>query len=186
MPNSPKSKIPPTKILVLVHPGSACGSTDMSLGLSTGAAERQGLIQDLNSQSPQALVILEGLFNNELSWPKYLDLGQAITSLTTRTKDAGGQVFRRTAPDPTQMLVIRRLVSEQKWHPSHITFDLTGAWTNSEDPGSGCVNSVALALRKMGFTATIRDSAVDEVANGQRDWLDTLEAKPKTSSRKLR
>ena len=68
-------------ILVLVHPGSACGSADMNLGKFEARAARAELAYELDYWHGTLLVI-DGELSDELPW--YPQLDRAITECLAR------------------------------------------------------------------------------------------------------
>jgi hypothetical protein len=101
----------PEKILVIVHPGSACGSADFNYGSRSAAdAERNGLIHEWNNWQGGAIVI-DGELSDEL--PDYPELNAALTGVVDRAKAAGRTSIREYGQDPAQMQVIRKVVKEK-------------------------------------------------------------------------
>ena len=147
------------EILVVVHPGSACGSADFNLGNQLAGQCRRMLISDIAVWNG-GIIILDGKLSSELNQPKYRNLGQVLRDSLSRAKTAKQIAIRRMADDPEQMRIMRQIVVEKNFSPENTRFQLTGAWIHSSD-GGGCVNSVADVLRQAGFAVQVRPSALD-------------------------
>jgi len=77
----------PRKILVIVHPGSCCGSADMNLGRYEAGALRDYLADTVNAWRGPVLVI-DGNLSDELAQTAYESLGRAIKNALRRAKYA--------------------------------------------------------------------------------------------------
>lgn len=147
-----------TTVLIVVHPGSACGSADFNLG-SYGAEARAFLIQDLQHWSG-GVIVIDGDLSNELAMPRFRPLDQAIKAALSQAAAKGAIAVRRAGNDPAQGRVVRQIIKQLGLLPTMTKFSLTGAWVQSSDDG-GCVADVHRVLMRMGFTADVRDSALD-------------------------
>jgi hypothetical protein len=134
-------------LLILVHPGSACGSADFNLGRSVAKAERQGLITDLNN-SNGGLLVVDGDISDEL--PRYPALKGAIDEALARAKSRGliaQRVFAcdmKTTNWPTK---VKKMVQNMQLDPQ-TPIEVTGAWVDGE---TGCVVAVYQTLQSLGF-----------------------------------
>lgn len=126
-------------ILVLVHPGSACGSADFNLQLEAGPY-REALAAEIHEWQHDILIV-DGQLSDELE--HYAVLGLAIQNAVERD---GRRVVRERACDFTAddwpTLVRTRFDAEWPGGPHRVV--LTGAWYG--DDGHGCINAVAEAL----------------------------------------
>lgn len=145
-------------VLVLVHPGSACGSANFNLGRDEARAARQGLTRGINTWDGDFLVI-DGALSSELS--SYPMLEESILKALARSA-AAGHVAERAygcdSEDYDQTKCIQDLVRRHGYSPSEATFEVTGAWLHPEK--EGCVGSVIQTLEALGFKATPCDHAV--------------------------
>ena len=144
-----------SKILVLVHPGSACGSAAFNIGRQAANEARDGLCHELRTWTG-GVIVLDGELSDEL--PSYPELQSQIDAAVQRATTAGQVSIRRMADDPDQVDEIRRIVNELGAHTA--TYVVTGAWYHSID-GGGCVGSVLDALRDVGASAELSDYAID-------------------------
>jgi hypothetical protein len=145
-------------VLVVVHPGSACGSADFNYG-SREIAEscRQRLIEEWDNWAGGAIV-LDGALTDEL--PNYVELSRALQDLLTRAEASNSIALRLEAPDPEQEGILEAALQEIQ--PSkHLTaFVVTGAWLY---PGHlGCVGGVYRALQSKGYRAILSPAALRE------------------------
>lgn len=148
----------PQNLLVIVHPGSACGSADFSCGKYDAQAQREGLTRSIASWNEGGVIVLSGAFDGEMKLPRYAALGAAITGALARAKSSGQIAIKKRAYDPAQVTMIQKIMAELKL-PPETRIEVTGAWTGHQE--EGCVDSVAQALHKMGYTkAFISDDAI--------------------------
>lgn len=146
-------------VLIIVHPGSACGSADMNLGRENADIQRCDMICSINEWRGGVLVI-DSDFSDELSGfgmrREWQELGNAIDQALSRASQAGGvsgRIVGNDASDFTQMEAAVQLVHDYGLTPSKTPITLTGAWVH--DNGDGCVNSVRDALGPLGFEPQI-------------------------------
>jgi hypothetical protein len=161
MSNAHKSE--KTTVLILVHPGSACGSANYNLGSQLGSAYREQLAGDLSRWTGDMLVIDGGL-SEELKEPDFQNLGQAIKEALGRCRSAGFRTRRSWGCDntpPHQADRIRSWTEDGTLDPAKMRVSLTGAWYNED--GGGCVGDVETALKAAGFEVDVRDSVVCEL-----------------------
>jgi len=143
------------KILVLVHPGSACGSATSNIGRQSANEARDGLCHELRTWTG-GVIVLDGELSDEL--PSYPELQSQIDAAVQRAASAGQVSIRRMADDPDQVDEIKRIINELGTHTA--AYVVTGAWYQSND-GGGCVGSVLDALRGAGSDAELSDYAID-------------------------
>lgn len=144
-------------VLVVVHPGSLCGSANFNLGRSQAQDVRAGIVEELQSW-PGGVVVIDGSLSDELS--QYRDLQAAIDDALKRAKSAGAVSVRLMGSDDQdfdQVEAIRQVVAEIG-DVSSFEFDVTGAWYHPEDE-SGCIGAVTEALRELGASAFVSESA---------------------------
>lgn len=145
-------------ILVIVHPGSACGSADFNLGTNAAKA-RKLLINDI-AHWHHGVIVIDGELSDELTHPSNQPLHRAINLALARARDLKLTSIRQYGHDPDQVQVIQQVIKQLSLLPKNARFLLTGAWLHSRD-GGGCVGSVHQALSEMNFCAVVRDSALD-------------------------
>lgn len=138
-------------VMVLVHPGSACGSADFNLG-DEAAPLRDALASEIMKWKGDVF-ILDGELSDELD--HYATLGLAVQAC----KDTSDQhVVREMACALTMEnwvdVAMKRFEAEWPGGPHRIL--LTGAWT--EPDKSGCVDAMAEALG--GHDITISQNAL--------------------------
>lgn len=150
--------------LVVVHPGSCCGSADFNLGRYEASGEREYLATFLERWDGPVIVIDGGL-SDEL--PDYPTLNAALLSALARAKDAGQASMRVYGCDEEerrhQAAATRRLIKRGVLR-ADVPVRLTGAWVGGDSADdTGCVNSVAKVLREAGIPWRIDDSAIREL-----------------------
>lgn len=173
-------------ILVIVHPGSACGSANFNIGLTNARSARDDLTCELNEWTG-AVVVIDGDFSDELSgYPRY---DQAIKNSLSRAKDAGLMSLRLQGDDPDQIKRIEEVMQTMGGETcSRSLFTVTGAWYDNED-GGGCVGSVVDKIRSLGARSCVSSSAVrydvdeascgaDEMDEGTDSEDDPTPSKP--------
>lgn len=152
-------------VLVIVHPGSACGSASYTLGYRVAQEYRERIARNLDRHAGDTLV-LDGFLSDEL--PEHPVLEQAIQRAVARTKysmrqyacDADGVHFTVLLPE---------IIRASAWNdPDRFRFDLTGAWYFADDR-SGCVNGVRTVLREMGFEVAVLVSAMPDPDGNEVD-----------------
>lgn len=74
-----------SRVLVVVHPGSCCGSATALLGSSLASACRKDLVQELDEWTGD-LLVMDGFLSDEL--PDYPALDQAIKRALDRAPNA--------------------------------------------------------------------------------------------------
>jgi hypothetical protein len=97
------------KIMVVVHPGSACGSADFNIGFMLAQKYRRALCGRLERWLG-GLVILDGELSDELS--SYPALKDALEETFARASAGGRVAIRSPAEDPDQVEISRRLFKD--------------------------------------------------------------------------
>lgn len=147
-----------TQILVVVHPGSACGSANFNLGRSLADGSRDVLADEINTWRG-GIVIIHGSLSDEL--PGYPRLKEALDGALERTRVEhlpSVEISGDDEADINQVAAIRQWAKGKPWRMAPV-FTVTGAWYHPED-GGGCVGSVVDELRRLGHPAEVSDSAV--------------------------
>jgi hypothetical protein len=99
-------------VLIVVHPGSACGSADFHMGRSLADDCRQLLIKRLDAWQSH-VVILDGELSDELT--DYPAFNEALDNVMRRASDMGKFTERRLADDPDQVQVAQRIFGAKQW-----------------------------------------------------------------------
>lgn len=127
--------------MVLVHPGSACGSADFNLG--DGAAELRNALAREVMEWEHDLLVIDGELSDELE--HYPVMGIALDNASDR-RDR--RIVRLVACDLTlddwPSAVAHRFSSDWPGGPHDVT--ITGAWLHED--GGGCVNAVAQVISR--------------------------------------
>ncbi len=162
-------------ILIVVHPGSACGSANFNLGRNLADGCREVLTNDILAwQGP--IIVIDSDLSSDLEDPRFADLGAAIAEATERARAAGRLGLRVVGSDDTlpgednQSQAISGVVACYQLSPDQHRFEVTGCWYDPEED-YGCVNDVRDTLAAAGFDTSIRDSAIslDEEVDEQDD-----------------
>ncbi len=148
-------------LLIVVHPGSCCGSADFNCGDSAAEAAREILAGDLDDWAG-ALAVIDGDLSSELRLRKYRGLGAALEGALERAAAAGQPAIRIRGGDEDefdQVAAALSLAESLGLASGAWKVEVTGAWY---DPAGseGCVNSVVEALAATGVSTTVRPSAV--------------------------
>lgn len=179
-------------VLILVHPGSLCGSADYNIGRLNACAARDEIASQLNGWNGR-LLVLDGALSDEL--PSYRQLNEAIRQAVARCSTATGFGRRVDADDPDHSEIAVRHLREARIPLSTEVF-VTGAWYHPGNDG-GCVNGAFDALKAAGYRkASIDDSAcsIDQGddednqldADENDDDEDVIGEKPTTTARAAR
>lgn len=140
-----------SSIMIVVHPGSACGSADFNLG-KDAPAMRGALAREISAWRDD-IMIVDGVLSDEL--PHYALLDVAIVNASDRP---GRRLVRHRACDADgaawPQSAAERFSAEWPGGP-HLVM-LTGAWAEAD--GSGCVNAVARAIS--GHAVTVSTNAL--------------------------
>lgn len=156
------------EVLVIVHPGSACGSANDHYGSrNTANGVRDGLIYEWNAWQG-GVIVIDGEFSDEL--PRYPALNAALSGVLARAKQRGLISIRRYGHDPDQIRVINALLKKLKIPADQVRFNVTGAWYYNDS--EGCVTSVYDAITSMGYKASISDFALTGKWDADEDEWD--------------
>lgn len=149
-------------VLILVHPGSACGSANFNLGKQAANAAREGLCIELQQWSG-GVVVLDGDLSDELC--DYPELRQQINDALHRAAARGATSIRCMANDPDQVAASQEIA--QSLDPD-THFWVTGAWYQSSD-GGGCAGSVLAALQALDRRVDLSDYVIDLDCDDEAD-----------------
>ncbi|WP_298843046.1 hypothetical protein [uncultured Salinicola sp.] len=119
-------------VLVVVHPASACGSADFSMGDIEAAEARYALGRTIHQWKGPA-VVFDNEFNDELA--TYGQIGLAISGLEDVRRS------HACASDPMWIDIARQAIGATDG--DH--FLLTGAWHHPDDR-SGCIDAISCML----------------------------------------
>ena len=140
------------KTLVVVHPGSACGSADFNLGGVEAAQARERLSNTVFKWTGPVLVI-DGELSDELAI-------YALPALALINKEDAGSTERTMACALTSDDWVEKaclFISERVNPETEIL--LTGAWHQKEDR-KGCIDAVEKNLNEMGYRTEISACAL--------------------------
>lgn len=157
------------KVLILVHPGSACGSADFNLGRNAARDARQRLIDELNGWSG-GVVVIDGLLSSDLLDSKFSPLNDALLGVIDRAEIEGlesRRIYGCDSDDHDQVQAIEQCAHEIGVTAHGMEFFVTGAWFNGK--GGGCVGSVLGELRRLGLRACVLESAIMEDVDDDAD-----------------
>jgi hypothetical protein len=181
----------PNQLLIIVHPGSACGSADMNLGRDNADMQRLEM-QMLVEGWEGGIVVIDGDLSEELTpnygrhaWEQW---GLAINAALEKAQENGHMSLRVMGDDGgmselNQMEAVSKLVKDYGLTKKNTAITLTGAWV--DDEGGGCVHSVREELEQFGFKPRIED-AMDldfETAEDELDEEDEPETAPQHGRR---
>jgi len=149
-------------ILVVVHPGAACGSADFVLGSWDAADARDNLIREANKWEGGVIVLQDSAMHETgqaglESWERW---GDALKALVSRAKASGLVAIEQPAYNetpPHHDEVIRALLANPKNRGTN--YVVTGAWVFSDESG-GCVLDVYSAIIRLGYKAEISEDAL--------------------------
>lgn len=121
-------------ILIVVHPGSLCGSMDFNLGFHQAGKLRRLIIDELNNHNGN-LIILDEHLSEELN--SYEMLNQALLNCLRRSA-CHGLSIRAFAQDPDHGDICASIL---KSHAVNLDANIvvTGAWFDINNR-FGCVN----------------------------------------------
>jgi hypothetical protein len=139
------------RTLIVVHPGSVCGSADFNLGGVKAAQAREKLSNTLFSWKGDVLVI-DGELSRELDY-------YPLPSLAIKNKSDTGKVKRTIACSLNDENWVEKacgFISKNVTQETPVL--LTGAW-HEQNGESGCINAIEKILNDMGYKTTISDCA---------------------------
>lgn len=131
--------MPDQPLLIVVHPGSLCGSLDMHCP-DSAEATRASIAAEI-TKWPGPVIVVDGDLTDELAFGRYRKLGRAVDSVLYRTFGAATDLGLERAA--------QRCVKKFQMKPG-TPITVTGAWA---DRNSGCVTTVVDALLALGLTA---------------------------------
>lgn len=143
------------EILVIVHPGSACGSADFNLGVFSAENARDDLMGAIEAWNGP-VVVVDGELSDEL--PRYRLLDEAILKALARAGANGARVMACDSWGETH-LAAERAIKVLGLDPAKDRVVVTGCWFDPSG-SSGCVNAVEKDFLARGFGARIDLSAV--------------------------
>jgi hypothetical protein len=125
-----------SRITILVHPGSCCGSADMHCDDAANA--RAGILKEL--EGADAAIVVFGHFTDELIYGRYRDILKA-------SRSCHGWTY--SSPMEKDLITCGRQMARAF---PHAEFSITGAWA-----GDACVDTIAHGI---GARASISHSAL--------------------------
>lgn len=153
--------------MIIVHPGSACGSADMNLGRDN-ASEQRVWLQLAIDQWDGPVAVIDGELSDELDGfrHEWCELGRAIDRCLDRARQQGLPGIRIMGCDNSSFgpAAAAAQIASTLGLTADCDISLTGAWYHSSD-GSGCVGAVKDALEELGLSSTLVDP-VDMDADG--------------------
>ncbi len=147
------------EVMVVVHPGSACGSADFNMGEAQARECRARLVGDLDAWSG-AVAVVDGSLSEELGDRRYRGLGAAVDAALARAGAERATVWACDEEGLTERAA--GLVAEALGLATERdVVALTGAWY---DPvrGHGCVNAVMEGFEALGFDVRVLPGAVSD------------------------
>ena len=148
------------EILVVVHPGSACGSGNANIGKHEARSYRESMTSDLNEWNA-GVIVIDGFLSDEL--PDYPEFDRAIKDALSNARRRKFISRRANGCDNSDKNAddrIREIVTKMGDAAKECTFTVTGAWYHNPKEQTGCVNGVLNVLEEMGCTAWLADSAM--------------------------
>lgn len=166
-------------LLIVVHPGSCCGSADFNCGDEAAEDARDILADDLDEWTG-AVAVIDGDLSSDLRQRKYREFGAAIEGALERAAAAGLPAIRIRGGDEDefdQVAAALSLCGSLCLASSAWKVEVTGAWYDPSG-SEGCVNSVVEALAKAGVSAAVRPSAVMLDVDQPQDGESPAAARP--------
>jgi hypothetical protein len=168
---TPPQPLPVIPLLVLTHPGSACGSADSLLGRYDARSSRDGLSHELERWDGHILVV-DGELSDEISM--YMTYNRALEHALHRAKGAGlisARVFACDNLTPNWPTKVAKAVKAMRL-PTDNPIVVSGAWFVPNEQ-YGCVNATDRALGRAGYTnIRISDYVVVDPMGGSEDDED--------------
>lgn len=153
----PFAPSPKEEALIIVHPGSMCGSADMNIGKDLARASREDVIRDIKNWTGD-IVVIDSFLSDELKGTSLgIALEEAICSARAAGK-MGHRVFGCDNLEPSIEDGVKQVVAGLQLENLD-RVSLTGAWYDPDDE-SGCVNEVRRLLNFHGVVCDVLDSAV--------------------------
>lgn len=170
------------EVLVIVHPGSACGSANFNIGRFEARAARDALVYALDHWTG-GVIVIDGALSDEL--PDYPALDLAIQHALERSLANKVISHRMKGDDPDHVPRIIEFVQGNAHELKSAVYSVSGAWSHPEENTGlmgGCVGSTVQALLKLGCTTTFHESAVELPSLDDEDG-DTEANSPKPEQR---
>lgn len=171
-------------VLILVHPGSACGSADFNLGRSEAEAARERLCEDLDEWHG-SLIVIDSSLSDEIAWRPHLcnAIRRALSRADPEDRNRthlpappdlpSEEQLRDSCPEagfalriwgcddvgPHHAETVALLLKSGIFDPGRASLSITGAWYDP-DGDEGCVNAVAAGLRQAGLDPVLLPGAV--------------------------
>ena len=123
-------------MLVVVHPGSACGYADFNLGLIEGAIARERLTRTIMRWGEQ-IIVIDGELSDELK--TYAQLGLALENARS------AQRLQRIDADAEQPQWAQYAAGHISRRATSKRIMLTGAWHHPSDR-QGCIDHLQSVL----------------------------------------
>jgi len=145
--------------LVLVHPGSLCGSARMAIGKQEANAIRENILEEV-ARHNGPLVVIDGFLSDELSFHENSLINEALVenaaeghlALRLWGCDAGEDTYSgwTSYGAPMEEAVFDGQEQAAKMIAARLAdhrIVITGAWA-TDDLSTGCATSVLVALRE--------------------------------------
>ena len=160
-----------TKALVLVHPGSMCGSAEMQIGRDRATELRKAVLKEV-SEHTGPLVVIDGFLSDELFPEEDALIMEALQRNAEQGHfarrfwgcDGGEEPFDAWesfgADDGEQTEFEGQEAAAETFahHLAHTEIRVSGAWA-TDDLSSGCATSVMIVLREqLGENVVVRHS----------------------------
>lgn len=161
-------------VMVVVHPGSACGSANFNLGKSVANGERDFLAQDIANWR-EGILVIHGTYSDELI--HYSNLNSALNNTFANADREGKLAMRIFACDDATDGWEKYVAAVLSHIPRDTRLEITGIWYFDDD-SAGCVNAVYDEAIALGFkSVNVRDSAIHDPhgdGNEDEDYGDEL------------
>ena len=160
-----------TKALVLVHPGSMCGSADMQIGRDRATELRKAVLKEVSEHSGP-LVVIDGFLSDELSSEEDTLIMEALKRNAAQGYfarrlwgcDSGEEAytswvaFGADVGEQTEFEGQEAAAETFAHHLAAKEIRVSGAWA-TDDLSSGCATSVLVVLREqLGENVLVRHS----------------------------
>lgn len=144
--------------LLLVHPGSLCGSANMNLGHVAAGRTRAAICADIDGWHGN-FAVLHGMLSDEIE--RFHTLHRSIQDAAGMARKGGFKTVERFGCDCEEPGIedgLEDILKELAADPDTDRFVLTGAWF---DPArkTGCVTAVEKLLLEKSFQCLVLDSA---------------------------
>lgn len=134
-------------LLIVVHPGSLCGSLDFHHGEAADDI-REAIINEIENW-PGNVAVVDGDLSDELATDDYRDLRIAVEGCAVyRTRGQSTALGLKRAA--------KRMSKSLAMTPGN-PVTVTGAWHDKD--GTGCVSTIANSLTDLGMKVLISQNA---------------------------